>query len=404
MKSVWLAIVLCLMVGREALPQSAFDFEQVDAPALGSICPNLALSGLDGKPYRLHDYRGQVVVLEFWATSCRPCIPAMTHLEILEAEFPKQLKVFQITSENTPTVRRFLSKHPVASTIVLDTARKLHQAFYHHFLPHTVLIDPKGVVRAFTYPSELNPNVIRKLLKGQAINLKTKQELSNENAVSPSLARTLDELVLTDSEPVVVVPKPKASAVYQAHISPYRQGEETQIVREGEYVFRFVNCPLTLIYQTLFGVSSSRVLLEVPEDRVLHYTFEEKNAFCFDLSVPDSLGYSLCGYAQSQLSQRFSLKAKLEERERPAFVLSLTKALTPNPNSAHSIQELIEYLEVQPDTEGRAVLLDADLSPQMPFELKDFQQKTGTLEQRLAQSGLKITKTTRSAQYLILYE
>lgn len=405
MKSPWLVLVFWVMLASKALPQSAFDFEQIDAPTIGSLCPNYRLLGLDGTKYQLHNYRGQVVLLEFWATSCRPCIPAMTHLEILEAEFPQQLKVFQVTSEDAPTVQRFLGKHPVETTIVLDTARKLHQAFYHHFLPHTVIIDAKGIVRAFTYPGEITPQVVRQLLKNQPIKVRTKQEYNNQSSVSLGLSQQLDEVAaVLDDRPVIVVPERKASAVYQAQITPYRQGEETQIVREGEYHIRFINCPLTLIYQTLYGVSSNRMLLEVPEDKVMDYTFEEKNALCFDLSVPDSLGHTMQAYAQQQLADRFVLKAKVEERERPLYVLSVTKNIKADPNTNQTFQSLIEYLEVQPETEGLATVLETSLNDQTAFDLKAFQQKKGTLEQRLAQCGLKIEKQIRPAEYLILYQ
>jgi hypothetical protein len=142
----------------------------------------------------------------------------------------------------------------------------------------------------------------------------------------------------------------------------------------------------------------------VPEDKVMDYTFEEKNALCFDLSVPDSLGHTMQAYAQQQLADRFVLKAKVEERERPLYVLSVTKNVKTDPNANQTFQSLIEHLEVQPETEGLAIVLETSLNEQTAFDLKGFQQKTGTLEQRLAQCGLKIEKQIRPAEYLILYQ
>ena len=141
-----------LLTAQFGYAQSAFQL-QIDAPVIGKVCPDyiFATLGRHGiKEDSISAYRGQVLILEFWATNCRPCIPAMDNFEILEASFPNQVKVLEITNEERAKVEAFLTKHATGSTIVLDSDHRLNNAFYHHLIPHTVLIDPSGVVRAFT--------------------------------------------------------------------------------------------------------------------------------------------------------------------------------------------------------------------------------------------------------------
>lgn len=407
MKYRWILGLICLW-GGSLYAQSAFDFQQIDAPAIGKLCPDYQLHTLTSNGYKTHSlsaFRGQVVVLEFWATSCRPCIPAMDHLEILEAAFPKKLKVFQISEDEENRVRSFLEKHPTGSTIVLDSTQVLKKAFYHLFLPHTVIIDPKGIVRAFTYPGEVTSELIQRLLDGKAINVRTKQEYTTEASINPKLSKTLNEIdAALDDGPVIVPPVYSPSTTYKADLTPYLKGDETQIIKESDHHIRFVNCPLTLIYQTLYNLPSSRLLLEVPEDKVPNYTFDEKNAFCFDLAIPDSTKQSLQAFGQQHLMSLFPLKAKLAFRNRPVYGLKSIKKQAVASGTKQTLQELLEYLETLPDFEGLPMLNETNLTGDSPFDLKAFQRIEGSLETRLGRFGLKTEKKQKEFEYLVLYE
>ena len=76
--SIWLAAVLLILTtnvnadnGNQTLPKLAEPF----------IAPDFILKGEDGNTYRLKDYRGKVVILNFWATWCPPCREEMPSME-----------------------------------------------------------------------------------------------------------------------------------------------------------------------------------------------------------------------------------------------------------------------------------------------------------------------------------
>ncbi|MFN8357354.1 MAG: TlpA disulfide reductase family protein [Spirosomataceae bacterium] len=390
--------------------------EQVDAPTLGKTCPNVVLPVMVAggiKPTALADYRGKVVVLEFWATSCRPCIPAMNHFEILEAAFPNQLKVFEITVEERNRVERFLQKQGAVATIVLDSTQRIREQFYHHFLPHTVVIDPKGVIRAFTYPSEITPEVIQKLLQGKEVKLRLKQELdpNAQATVSSGLNRDLNEVesILFAEEQYVRVENPKRAAQKEGKVnfSDYQEGKEAEIYREDEHYLSFVNCPLTLMYESLYEISSSRVLLDVPENHVEHYTFDKANAFCLELSLADTCRRSLLEVGKQELEKRFPLRSRLENRSRPVWVLQkIGKAPIKHPNNKlyGTFKDLLAYLENFPDLNGMPLINETGLADTEPFEWEIVKNQTGTLDQRLAALGLKRVEKIKEVQCLILFE
>ena len=125
----------------------------VAAGAAETAAP-FSLRGLDGKPLRLSDYKGQPVVLDFWATWCAPCRASMPHLNRLQEDFKAQgLMVIglSVDDEGAPVVRRFADRLGVkfrlgmASEAVLDDYGPIRS------IPTTLFINRRGeIVRRVT--------------------------------------------------------------------------------------------------------------------------------------------------------------------------------------------------------------------------------------------------------------
>ena len=135
----------------------------------GTAAPPLALGTLIGAPddavASWEALQGKVVVLEFWATWCGPCIAAVPHLQELATEFADDPVVFvSITDEGEKLVTPFLARHPMPGWVGLDADSKTHAAFGIHGIPRTVLVGPDGVVAWVGHPDTLKAEKIRGLL------------------------------------------------------------------------------------------------------------------------------------------------------------------------------------------------------------------------------------------------
>ncbi|HYK87401.1 MAG TPA: TlpA disulfide reductase family protein [Acidobacteriota bacterium] len=129
-----------------------------ESPEVGRLAPNFKLSDLSGRVVSLDQYRGKIVMLDFWATWCGPCRITMPVLENLQKEYPKDLTLLAINvSEPRELVRRYVDNQKIASTVLLDEDGAVGEAYRSESIPMQVLIDQRGVVRRVTvgYSSRL---------------------------------------------------------------------------------------------------------------------------------------------------------------------------------------------------------------------------------------------------------
>src|SRR5690606_3088603 len=93
-------------------------------PATGPLAPDFELEALDGRSVRLSDHRGSVVLIDFWATYCDPCLAAMPHLNDLYRDNKQHGLVILGVSidgpESLAEVKTTVSKLGVEFPILLD--------------------------------------------------------------------------------------------------------------------------------------------------------------------------------------------------------------------------------------------------------------------------------------------
>ena len=106
---------------------------------------DFTLTDLRGKTWALHDLRGKVVMVNFWATWCQPCQKEMPDLDALYQRFKNQgLVVLAISDEETNKVTPFLTERPVTYPILLDPGRKVNELFHIDSIPKTFVYDRDG--------------------------------------------------------------------------------------------------------------------------------------------------------------------------------------------------------------------------------------------------------------------
>jgi peroxiredoxin len=122
------------------------------APAAAATTPvagDFALPARDGGTLRLSELRGQVVMINFWATWCGPCRQEMPLLEQLHAKYePLGFTLLGVNVEpDSAPAAEFLKRVPVTFPILFDRESKVSEQFGVEAMPSTVLIDREGRVR-----------------------------------------------------------------------------------------------------------------------------------------------------------------------------------------------------------------------------------------------------------------
>ncbi len=113
------------------------------------IAPEFSLIDLNGKPHKLSDYRGKVVIINFWASWCPECILEMPSLNTFyEKNRGNDVAVLGITSDRKrEPVLEVLKKTPVAYPLLLDTTGGVFIKQYTVIgLPMTYVIDRSGAI------------------------------------------------------------------------------------------------------------------------------------------------------------------------------------------------------------------------------------------------------------------
>ena len=144
--AVLLAAVFVIAVSAPAHGQTLRDGLSV---AYGNPpAPRLALNDLRGREHRLSDLRGRVVVLNFWATWCPPCIAEMPAIQrMYDALRREGLEVLAVNAgEGAEDIRRFLREFdpPLTFPILLDRDGETFARWRVRGLPRTFVVDASG--------------------------------------------------------------------------------------------------------------------------------------------------------------------------------------------------------------------------------------------------------------------
>ena len=307
-----LLAALGLLLSRPATAQTALK--------MGDALPDFALSRVvnsKSSTFSPADAKGKVLVLEFWGTTCSPCIPALQRLEALQRRYPADLQVVGISTDSEARLQKFLAKRPL--TVPLASAPdpdEINRLFPHRMVSHTVVVDKNRRVVAITSPQEFTEQALRDVVAGKTIRLKPKQDVMSYDPMS---------YFSVDS-----------TTRYGVNVRPFIQGlrGQTRSERKDPFArrrFTAINVDPATLFQIAYETSQPRLINQLP-DSLRQY--DDLNKFCFDLIVPPGQEANQLPIMREALRLYLPIQADWVPMTKPAYVLRRLKNSSPPPPSS----------------------------------------------------------------------
>jgi thiol-disulfide isomerase/thioredoxin len=282
--------VACLVLG-----MSVFAYAQTadsSALGLGNPAPEIGIEKLlqapTGAKADLASLRGKVIVLEFWATWCAPCVAAMPHLNDLADKFRDQAVQFiAITDEEQAVVERFVRRREIRGWIGLDTNRATFKAYSVNPIPHTVVVDQRGRLAAITEPNGLTEDVLQHCLAADGV-----------TPPGPSAHQAHK----TDADSI------------RFELTIRRTDAPPSGLRRGDGTFHAESIGLQYLLSVVYGIRYGRVV--IPETL-------RQDLYAVSARAPQADKGQLESILKQAIELSLGLKIHKEARDMEAFVLTL---------------------------------------------------------------------------------
>ena len=156
-KSLWvmLALIVVIIVAILLLPSGEAEKEsetQTESTTLvkaGDMAPDFTVEMVDGSSVTLGDLKGNVVLLNFWATWCPPCRQELTRVQTASSTASPASRSSSCpcrAARNARPWRRFAKRRVTPSPMGLDPARTVYDRYASNYIPRNFVIDRKGKV------------------------------------------------------------------------------------------------------------------------------------------------------------------------------------------------------------------------------------------------------------------
>ena len=416
---------LCLFLSIATQAQTA-------ALKIGDTVPDITINNIinyKNSSAKLSDFKGKLLILDFWATWCAPCIGMIPRMDSLQKAFEGQVVFLPVTYQAANVVEPFLAKLQEKKPFNLPDVigdKVLHAMFPHRSLPHYVWISPEGKVLAITSYDQVTTERIKGAIAGKSQQLITKEEM----------------------KPVAYDPKKPlfielnggsgSSLKYHRLISNFTEGlwPGYKFYKDSvDMKISVRNQSLLNIYTLAYGegqkfLNTNKVILEVKDPASFYSNKEgneylrwmrEGNVYCYELIIPEVASGTAFTAMREDLSLFFTnYQVSIERRNVPCIVLETidknivaskggkpvnqmnrSGALLQNGNWNHFIGRLDDYYLQQ----SKLPLLDATgITGFVDMEIKADMLDPESINKALIPYGLSLKPANRIVEMLVIKE
>jgi len=303
-----------------------------DGITVGRGVPDIFWLQTYNKNKSISAFKGKLLILDFWATWCAPCIAMSPKMEALQEQFNGQIQFLPVAYQSLKEVNDFYrklekqtGKHPSLPMVAGDTV--LVRLFPHQTLPHYVWIGGDGIVKAITEAQAINAENINKLLTTGVSNLRIKQD---------------EKKLYNPEEPLFFAGINQEEGFFRSQLSGYVNGAGRGMYKDVEVLMdrpmrRITARNLTMpeLFRLAYKKERKETLIEVPETIQLELNnvggidflnwLRKGKGYCYELMVPEHSKNNAYVLMQDQLKSFFSdYHIGLEKRKVKCLALVRT--------------------------------------------------------------------------------
>ncbi|SDD70369.1 Thiol-disulfide isomerase or thioredoxin [Pedobacter soli] len=376
----------------------------------------------------LEHLRGKLIVIDFWATWCAPCVAMMPSMENLQKQFSDEIQILPVTAQLADIVNGFLPLQEAKTGVKFNlpkivSDRSLAALFPHNVIPHLVWIDKQGILRATTGFEEATSAKIKQMITGDLKDLRTKT----------------DVFLAFDKEKPLFMNENGGDGrqmIFHSVLSAYVPGIHPGFNRNQDSLSGFKilvrnnSAPKILAYafgegkrefnrkNTVYNISDSSVFSRPKNEDV--YEWMRKHTYCYELVVPPHLSIKAYDIMKSELKTLFpNYNCRIEKRKLNCLVLLRTKKVDMKSIGGEAIAGFnpfgfkiqnanLSILALQLDMvymqDAPLVLDKTGIDYNVDIEVKSSLKDRDELNRNLEKYGLRLEEKKVFTQVLVISE
>ena len=336
-------------------------FSQQKSLQIGDSCPDVSLDILNHQisNAKISNYKGKILILDFWATWCGPCIAAMPKIEKLQTKYNDKIQIMPVTYEDKTKVTRFLSNMKKVKAVNIWSAVNdsiLVNLFPHNGIPYYVWIDQNGKVIAITDGDLVDEDHINRVLnRAQSQGLPTARTFKNIDLDASLFVPTVK---LVNNKKIPIDSIAIKNVFYQSIMTGYQEDfllanftpDSTRIAAtnatvERLYKLAFYN-KMEGINNTMLDFGPKRRIWEVKDTALLILTdsvnfiesmkglaqgrdWLRKYSFCYELKAPEKWGVDkmhsvMLNELNNFFKEQYGIVGSFEKRKITCLALTRT--------------------------------------------------------------------------------
>lgn len=401
----------------------------------GDVMPDVEASDISNyhsTTLRLSDFRGKLLILDFWGIKCSACITALPKMEALQKQFGGRIQIVMVTRNTTEEVERLKKKIAVLRNVrfpMINGDELISKQFSFRTVPTHVWIDEKGFVIQITSGWETTAENIDRYLKGEKVELPFKNEKMDFDPEVPlwleGNGRQLKHFKYYSFITGQLEDSKSSVGPYFTYDSLKRitgiKGRNLAIIKFLQFVAnKEGKFELELPAFTLLEFEGADQYA-YPKNPAFYEEWARRNLFCYELKVMEErLQDHLFSLMRQDMERFFGLRSYLENREVDCWVLKAGeikdklkpkgKDLLFEMSPLHDLlriknvrlADVIRKLYITTWKKGVRFVDETNYTEPVALEMKGDLSDINVIRSNLAKYGIKLVQERRMVTMLII--